>query len=391
MAEKYNFDEYIDRSRLNPELKKSLSVVLRKNIMHPISKTRRTTSSNSLLTQKFRTVHIVAMLEDLTVSGPFKRLSLEGIRQKHIGYLMSEWLSKKLSRGTIENKLSYLGALLIWIGKPELKVSAKNVPEVSELPARTWVAGEDKTWTGTKINVADVVSKILSEDIHVGTQLLFQLNFGLRAREAMLLRPAKALCTSSGEDFLDVVHGTKGGRPRRVPVETAVQKKLIEEARKITNQKNGSLIPDHYTLDQWLRRYYYVLQKHGITKRELGFTGHGLRAEYMSVLYTKLTGLDTPVNGGEKPDIALLNEVRKAIVERAGHTTPYKSGAYIGSHQQNKHKRTSAITDEEIVKALEECGNNRTHAAKRLGLSRAMLYRRMARISPLTNDAYRSD
>lgn len=384
MAEKYNFDEYIDRSRLNPELKKSLSVVLRKNIMHPISKTRRTTSSNSLLTQKFRVVHIVAILEDLTVAGPFKKLSLDGIRQKHIDYLMSEWLSKKLSRGTIENKLSYLGALLIWIGKPELKVSAKNVPKVSELPARTWVAGEDKTWTGTEINVADVVSKILSEDIHVGTQLLFQLNFGLRAREAMLLRPAKALCTSNGEDFLDVVHGTKGGRPRRVPVETAVQKKLIEEARKITNQKNGSLIPDHYTLDQWLRHYYYVLQKYGITKSKLGVTGHVLRAEYMSALYTKMTGLDTPVNGGEKPDIALLNEVRKAIVERAGHTTPYKSGAYIGSHQQNKHKRTSAITDEEIVKALEECGNNRTHAAKRLGLSRAMLYRRMASISRLT-------
>ena len=84
MAEKYNFDEYIDRSCLNPELKKSLSVVLRKNIMHPISKTRRTNSSNGLLTQKFRTVHIVAMLEDLTVVGPFKKLSLEGIRQKHI-------------------------------------------------------------------------------------------------------------------------------------------------------------------------------------------------------------------------------------------------------------------------------------------------------------------
>ena len=380
MAEQYNFHEYIERCRLSPELKHSLCEVLRKHIMHPISKTRRTSSNNGLLTQKFRVVHIVAMLEDLTVAGPFKKLSLDGIRQKHIDYLMSEWISKKLSRGTIENKLCYLGALLIWIGKPELKVSAKNVPKVSELPARTWVAGEDKTWTGTKINVADVVSKILSEDIHVGTQLLFQLNFGLRAREAMLLRPAKALCTSNSEDYVDVVHGTKGGRPRRVPVETAVQKKLIEEARKITNQKNGSLIPDHYTLDQWLRRYYYVLQKHGITKSALGVTGHGLRAEYMSVLYTKMTGLDTPVNGGEKPDIALLNEVRKAIVERAGHTTPYKSGAYIGSHQQNKHKRTSAITDEEIVKALEECGNNRTHAAAKLNLSRAMFYRRISKI-----------
>ena len=61
-----------------------------------------------------------------------------------------------------------------------------------------------------------------------------------------------------------------------------MQKKLIEEARKITNQKNGSLIPDHYTLDQWLRRYYYVLQKYGITKSKLGVTGHGLRAEYMN-------------------------------------------------------------------------------------------------------------
>lgn len=391
MAVRHNFDADIDRSRLSNSLKEELRLIFRKHIHIPISGTRRTNTSNGVITQKFRSLQIVAMLEVLTVSGPFKKLTLEGLRQKHVDYLVSEWIGKNLTRGTIENKLSYLGALLIWVGKPELKPTATMISAVRDLPSRTWVAGEDKTWTGTKINVADVVSKILSEDIHVGTQLLFQLNFGLRAREAMLLRPAKALCTSNGEDFLDVVHGTKGGRPRRVPVETAVQKKLIEEARKITNQKNGSLIPDHYTLDQWLRRYYYVLQKHGITKSELGVTGHGLRAEYMSVLYTKLTGLDTPVRGGEKPDVALLNEVRKAIVERAGHSTPYKSGAYIGSHQQNKHKRTSAITDEEIMKALEACENNRTHAAKKLNLSRAMLYRRMASISRLTNDEYRTD
>ena len=168
---------------------------------------------------------IVVMLEDLTVTGPFKKLALEGIRQKHIDYLVAKWIESKYTRGTIENKISYLGALLTWIEKAELKATATMISAVRELPSRSWVADQDKTWTGTKIDVADVVSRILSEDIHVGTQLLFQLNFGLRAREAMLLRPAKALCTSNGEDFLDVVHGTKGGRPRRVPVETAVQKK----------------------------------------------------------------------------------------------------------------------------------------------------------------------
>ena len=141
MAVRHNYDADIDRSRLSNSLKEELRLIFRKHIHIPISGTRRTNTSNGVITQRFRSLQIVAMLEDLTVAGPFKKLSLDGIRQKHIDYLMSEWISKNLTRGTIENKLSYLGALLIWIGKPELKVSAKNVPEVSELPARTWVAG----------------------------------------------------------------------------------------------------------------------------------------------------------------------------------------------------------------------------------------------------------
>jgi hypothetical protein len=380
MAEIYNYHLDLDRSSLRTEIKEELRILFGKNILKPISKSRRTISNNGLQTQRLRSLNIIAMLDLLDREGGFKLVKVERLRQKHIDFLVKYWVGKGLSRGTIENKLSYLGALLVWINKSGLKCTALQVAEVKKLPTRTWITEKDKTWESANIDIGEIITRISGDEPNVGLQLLLQLHFGLRSQEAMLLRPAKAELKINDHSYLEVVHGTKGGRPRKVLIETDEQSKLLTEARLYTNSKTGSLIPDGYSLKQWIGRYFTLLRKYDITKKKLGVTGHGLRAQYFTGIYKQITGMETPVRNGAKPDMDVLKKARQTIVERAGHSTPYKSHAYIGSHTAVKRKFTQSITDTQIVAALKDCNNNRTHAAEKLGLSRAMLYRRMANI-----------
>lgn len=80
-----------------------------------------------------------------------------------------------------------------------------------------------------------------------------------------------------------------------------------------------------------LRRFDYVMEKFGITLRERGATGHGLRHEVLIETYTGLTGALPPVRGGgpvaPEGDIA----ARRTVSALAGHARIRASGAYLGA------------------------------------------------------------
>ena len=120
-------------------------------------------------------------------------------------------------------------------------------------------------------------------------QMKLQVAFGLRVEESFLLRPKDAV---RKDGKLSVVHGTKGGRARVVPMEFKMD--VLLEAAQHTNRSTGSTIPDGYTKTQWKDHFYTVLKRHGVTKAGLGVTCHGLRHQFLqqmfeSVIPTKKT------------------------------------------------------------------------------------------------------
>lgn len=132
--------------------------------------------------------------------------------------------------------------------------------------------------------------------------------------------------------YIDVCWGTKGGHDRTVPIETEMERKILDKAKAMANPRSGSIIPKEYNLSQWENHYYYVVRKAGLSREE-GITSHGLRHEKANAWYKEQTGNASPVTGGNIHDVAFLVDdvARKDISERLGHSRKAISGAYLGS------------------------------------------------------------
>ena len=186
-----------------------------------------------------------------------------------------------------------------------------------------------------------------------------------------MLRPAEA---ARNPRLLAVTRGTKGGRPREVPIETKIG--ILEEAAMLSNGLTGSTVPADRTLSQWRDWYYYVLEKHGVTKRGIGITSHGLRHEYLQTLYKETTGVDAPIKrAGDRPDPRLHEEAMRRVVEAAGHSRLTKAGAYLSTFTMQDRMQKKLPTVDEARGALTAAAGNKSHAAKALGISRQALYR----------------
>jgi hypothetical protein len=79
-----------------------------------------------------------------------------------------------------------------------------------------------------------------------------------------------------------------------------------------------------------LRRLDYVLEKFGITLRQRGATGHGLRHEVLNDAYEDVTGVPSPVRGGGPVSPELDRAARLAVSQLAGHARARAAAAYLG-------------------------------------------------------------
>lgn len=186
-----------------------------------------------------------------------------------------------------------------------------------------------------------------------------------------MLRPAEAARNSR---LLAVTRGTKGGRPREVPIETKIG--ILEEAATLSNGLTGSTVPADRTLRQWRDWYYYVLEKHGITRRGMGITSHGLRHEYLQTLYKDTTGVPAAIKGADaRPDPKLHEEAMRRVVEAAGHSRVTKANAYLSTFAKQDRLQKKLPSVDEVRSALVNTDGNKSHAAAALGISRQALYR----------------
>lgn len=160
-----------------------------------------------------------------------------------------------------------------------------------------------------------------------GAVLLLARELGLRAKEASLLDARSALREAQQRGVIRVTHGTKGGRPREIPITRHAQR----EALRVASGAQGtakSLVPTQQTWAQWeacgLRNAREVLQHHGIARI------HELRAAYAWQRYQEITG-QPPRLGGGLVSKAEDRAARLIIAQELGHSRVNVTVSYLGS------------------------------------------------------------
>ncbi|AEA65835.1 helix-turn-helix domain-containing protein [Burkholderia gladioli] len=371
MAAILNVRAIVGRYRLSPELRDALLVLFSEHVAEIHSTTRISMRALSIKTQEYRATAICKAFVELREGG-FALQTPWSLKAKHIKYLVERWVEDKQSGGTIENKLTYMRALAQWMGKANLVGTLADYVDRREAGLeRNYVATEDKSWVANGVDAAAKIEEISRTCPYTAVQLKLQAAFGLRIEESFMLRPLEAVRDSR---TLDVTRGTKGGRPRQVPIERKIA--ILEEAARLSNGVTGSTIPAGRTLKQWRDWYYYVLAKHGVTKNGIGVTSHGLRHEYLQMLYEEVAEVPAPIKGSAaRPDPAAHAEAKRRVVVAAGHSRPSKANAYLSTFARQAELKKALPTVGETKAALEAAGGNKSQAAAALGISRQALYR----------------
>ena len=149
------------------------------------------------------------------------------------------------------------------------------------IESRQYVSEVNKAQRLTEQQLAKIT------DPYVRMSLLLQQEFGLRREEAIKFQPAY-----TDKDYHILLKGswTKGGRERTVPIFTAEQRRVLDEAHQLAYK--CSLIPGHKIYIQQRNTYDEQCQKTRLNKM------HGLRHVYAYARYEVLTGWKSPKTGG---------------------------------------------------------------------------------------------
>lgn len=154
---------------------------------------------------------------------------------------------------------------------------------------------------------------------------------GLRSKEACLFNPRAVSNEIEISRRITITDGTKGGRARTFALITDKQIDVIKRAA-IIQANDKSMIPSHRSWREW--RDCELRQIRETVQENLGATGlHDLRAGYACQRYHEITGFQSPLLGGPRPDRKIDREARLQIAEELGHSRVEISNAYIGSQK----------------------------------------------------------
>ncbi|RMF43612.1 MAG: integrase [Planctomycetota bacterium] len=136
---------------------------------------------------------------------------------------------------------------------------------------------------------------------------------GLRVKESSLLDARAALEQAITQHRVHIRYGTKGGRPRWVPIRSDCQVETLRHAARLQGTAR-SLIPPEHNWATWRGVLYRTASK-------LGLHGwHGGRHAYAQRLYERLTRCQPPVVVGishGRPHLEYLARVRGLDYEAA--------------------------------------------------------------------------
>lgn len=246
----------------------------------------------------------------------FRHMQAGSLKPKHVEALVERWKAEARSPGTIKNRMAELRWWAEKIGKQGIIAKDNDCYGIAE---RTYVTNESRARelsSGDLAKVTDPSSRL---------SLKLQAAFGLRREESIKIRPQWA---DRGDRLVLKDTWTKGGREREVPIRSAAQRELLEEAKQFAGA--GSLIRKEMTYVQQLQRFRAQCARAGIHHV------HGHRHHYAQERYRQLTGWACPAQGGPTsreltPDQkAADREARLAISAELGHAREQATAIYLG-------------------------------------------------------------
>lgn len=258
------------------------------------------------------------------------------IREDHIRAVVRDHWANGCSPGHLAHVMTQLHKLDDWLGKPGLVRKKEHyLPEVNpcEFTVKQ-IATSSKSWSNNGIDIEKKIKHADAIDSRFGLMLRLELAFGLRRCEVLQIRPWH----DDRGDRLHIRFGiAKGGRERSIEIETQEQRVILDYAKSRIAKSEflGWTDGQHRgmgLLDRNERRYNRYMSTIGITRKDAGVTGHGLRAQYAenSALLRGLLPATLGGTLGQMPKEE-VDEIRLKVSENLGHGRTSVTGAYYGT------------------------------------------------------------
>lgn len=327
-------------------------------IIHANAGTRQNGRVASERTFTARKESLQASFKQLAELG-FKLQEPANLQEKHIKALMHYWIYKKQAKPkTIEASLSNLRIFATWIGKASMVKSKLTYvsKEDAHLLRVEAAARAPKSATGNRVDLPQVFARADAVNRRLGLILRIEVAFGLRREEALKCRP-------HAQDFtqflrIDKGHG-KGGRERHVNTLTSAQREILATVK--AEIPKGEALGWPLTRDgksaanlkQNITRYNNYMRQIGLTKKDLGITGHSLRAQFAEN-NALVHGIIPPSMGGAKGQMSKdrLRTILLRLSENMGHNRPNVMSAYYCSFGKRVSVDDATIALTIIDKAL---------------------------------------
>ncbi|GMU47769.1 MAG: hypothetical protein AMXMBFR26_25510 [Porticoccaceae bacterium] len=177
-----------------------------------------------------------------------------GLGGRHIQALMKRWDEEGIAIITLHNRLSSLRTFASWIGKQGMVLDIGEYLPNRDL-RRTTVAKHNRAWLPNGIDPQVIIAGARELNERLALMLSLQDAFGLRAKEAIEMRPAYCLVESG--KAIEIYEGTKGGRLRRIDIDTDYKRQMFEWARQVAaTNRTGRIRWPELTWRQAQRRFY---------------------------------------------------------------------------------------------------------------------------------------
>ena len=261
--------------------------------------------------------HILDLCADQLYEMGFTKLRAQGFKPKHVEMLVERWKAEELSAGTLKNRMSALRWLAEKIGKQNI---VERTNAAYGIPDRVYVTNRSK---GKQLQ-DEQLARI--RDPYVVISLRLEASLGLRREESI-----KAVLdwADRGDKLLLKDSWCKGRREREVPIRTAEQRRVIDEAKALA--KGKSLVaPGYKTYAKYLKHFRYECERVGI------HGVHAYRHFYAQARYQELAGWACPACGGPtrkqltKTQKTRDREVRLQISHEMGHGRGQVTSVYLG-------------------------------------------------------------
>ena len=276
-----------------------------------------------------RAIFLFAFFSELRKNGVRNfKIPPSNLGGRHVSFMVKRWLERDLSPGTIQDYLSHLRVFASWIGKDGMILEPTAYVEDPARVKRECVAKTDRSWLAKGIDSAELIARVAETDAYVGAQLAMCAAFGCRVKESIMFRPWTDVADDA--NFLSLMHGTKGGRKRELPIDTDDKRTAVVNARALIPPGSQALARPGRTLEQNRQRFYSVLKKFGVTRAQRNITAHGLRHEFGNDRYQERVGSPSPVRGGTYVDRDLDRKARLEIADELGHSRENITSCYFG-------------------------------------------------------------